>query len=353
MNKKVVFTLPYTGWVVSHLRGLPYDFATTYEELEKYNIEDRIVIDIVCPADSRNPPISKNTPKRVADYQNHFGQIILLNSDYIGIESSDIVNQCSRMDFPNVKLVTTGTIAYTPTAMTIVRYENFFADVQRVYERIGFDLLNGLRHTDTKPYYFDALLGLKKPHRDWIRNQISQSCEDKIYTTYYKNWNLPEDQIKQVFDWPEGASMIEGQEFASSNRVMYHGIDCNLSYIVPIEIYNKSAYSIVAETCLFNDFCLYTEKTAKPLLAKRLFVMFAGQHYLKNLRSLGFFTFNSVIDESYDNEPDNQRRWAMAFDQVQYLCGQDQRMVLERIAPLVEYNYKRFIETNWRYTLLD
>jgi hypothetical protein len=44
-----------------------------------------------------------------------------------------------------------------------------------------------------------------------------------------------------------------------------------------------------------------TEKTAKPIWAKRLFVMFGTPGFLKKLHELGFKTFDHVIDESYDS----------------------------------------------------
>lgn len=356
MSKKVVFILPYMNWVVSRSpKNTKYDFVKTYQELENYSINDRIIVDVICPFESTNPPIiSTNTPERVREYLKHFSEIILINSDYIGGEQSTIVDQCSRMDFPNVTLITTGTINYNPTAMKIVRYENFFVEVQNLYQRAGFEHLDVLNHTDQKPYYFDALLGLERKHRHWLKNQINLRCEDKIYTRYYRDSNLAHSDIDRVFDWPSGATAIDTTlSFSSVNKVNYHGIECNLSFIVPIEVYNRSSYSIIAETCCYNDFCMYTEKTAKPLLAKRLFIFFAGRHYLENLKLLGFKTFDSIIDESYDNEFDDERRWAMAFDQVMYLCGQDQTVILEKIKPIVEHNYDLFISNNWRYNLLN
>jgi hypothetical protein len=91
----------------------------------------------------------------------------------------------------------------------------------------------------------------------------------------------------------------------------------------------------------------FTEKTAKPIIARRLFVMFAGQGYLARLQQLGFRTFDSIIDESYDQESDPVRRWGMACDQLLLLTQKPQDQVLTQIKPIVDHNFKVMMNSNW------
>jgi hypothetical protein len=116
---------------------------------------------------------------------------------------------------------------------------------------------------------------------------------------------------------------------------------------VPLTVYNQTNYSIVAETNFENHYNFYTEKIVKPIMSKRLFVAVAGQHYLKNLRDFGFRTFDSIIDESYDNESDSHHRWTMAMDQVTWLCKQDPETVLTQVKDIVEHNYHVMFERDW------
>ena len=44
----------------------------------------------------------------------------------------------------------------------------------------------------------------------------------------------------------------------------------------------------------------FTDKTAKCLCTGKPFLLLSGQHSLKNLKQMGFVTFNQWIDESYD-----------------------------------------------------
>jgi hypothetical protein len=103
-----------------------------------------------------------------------------------------------------------------------------------------------------------------------------------------------------------------------------------MSYSIPTEIYQRSWYTIVSETMAEKSNYI-TEKTAKPLFEKRLFVVFGAQGLLGRLHELGYQTFDSVIDESYDLEPDNTKRWTMAFEQVLKLAQADHQAIYDQI----------------------
>jgi hypothetical protein len=185
-----------------------------------------------------------------------------------------------------------------------------------------------------KPQYFDALLGAGKPHKDFVAEQIHRdNLEDKILLRHgYKNFIFPQ-------------TITEGHGASLTN---YKGWGCLLSTIVPLDIYNQTAYSIVGETEWNNTHFFLTEKTSKCLISRRLFIMFSGKDWLKTFRSFGFQTFGDIIDESYDAVEDPRIRWAMAYEQVKYLCEQDQQTILNKIKPIVDYNYDLLWSIDWR-----
>ena len=215
-----------------------------------------------------------------------------------------------------------------------------------------------LYHSTPKIMHFDALLGNLRPHRDFIYDTIqSQNLQKQILTTYMnhkqKNGLLVNRDIKTNFEWEPDIENFDSTVTLSTDFVDYQGCRLALSRILPIQVYNRTAYSIVAETGLHNQYSFFTEKTAKPMMARRLFVMFSGYKFLQNLRNLGFQTFDTVIDESYDLIYNNNDRWSAAFEQVQRLCKMDQSDVLAKIAPAVEHNYHLVMNTNWEQHLLD
>lgn len=211
--------------------------------------------------------------------------------------------------------------------------------------------LSELEHNVTKPVYFDALLGRTKPHRDFVYNSIhAHNLQEKILVTY-KNHGT--DRFRTRCEWEPDIEQFDQTVRRSTDSVQYQGQEFALCRILPIQVYNRTAYSIVAETGTDNRYSFFTEKTAKPMMARRLFVMFSGHKFLQNLRSQGFQTFDNVIDESYDLIYNEQDRWAAAFEQVQKLCKMDQQEVFAKIAPAVEHNYNLLMNTNWTQHMLS
>ncbi len=211
-----------------------------------------------------------------------------------------------------------------------------------LYREISKPLRDLNPHT-VKPMMFDALLGKHKPHRAFVRDSIAQSGLTDLFVC--KLVGQPNRSlVNDVFDCPHFVMEPDILPLADQPRdsincmVLYQNRRVHLSSIIPVSVYNQTAYSIVAETV--DEHTIFpTEKTAKPMIAKRLFVVFSAMGFLAYLRSLGFQTFGSVIDESYDQEPDPIRRWTLAFQQVLYLCDQPQQIVLDQIRSVVEHNH--------------
>ena len=78
-------------------------------------------------------------------------------------------------------------------------------------------------------------------------------------------------------------------------------VDWRDSYKNYHNIYNKYQIEVVCETHANSTYWL-TEKTARCLIVGKPFVLLAGHNMLAKLRALGFQTFGSEIDESYDQE---------------------------------------------------
>lgn len=199
----------------------------------------------------------------------------------------------------------------------------------------------------TKPRYFDALLGSPKPHRDFIYEHVTQhALQDKIVMTYGGDWQIDRFYAQDYFIWDEG-TVVNDNIIGTADWVEYYGYQVHLSQIIPIKVFNDTAYSIVAETDTDNTLSFFSEKTAKPIIAKRLFVAFSGYKFLYNLRKIGFKTFGNVIDESYDLEINDYKRYKMAFDQILKLCELDQQQVYDMIRPVLEHNYSIMMSRDW------
>jgi hypothetical protein len=211
------------------------------------------------------------------------------------------------------------------------------------------NLLAQLSPYTVKPKMFDILLGGPRAHRSAVYDYIQQAnLEDQVIMTYLKDVTTPlQDCDQSGWIWPAGLTIPETNLRDTVTPTQYRGQWMTLSQIIPTNIYNQTAYTVVAETNAFNHFNFYTEKIVKPILAERLFIVFAGQHYLRNLRSLGFRTFDGIIDESYDAVEDSTMRHNLALAQMQRLIDQPQEQILGQIRSITEHNKQLMLTTDW------
>ena len=204
----------------------------------------------------------------------------------------------------------------------------------------------------TKHKVFDVLLGTgggSKPHRHFLYDMINNTLlKDKVIMNFRGTLEHPIDNAFLIDEDGYEAMPLreEIHNIHSSKPIKLFGHRMNLAYMIPINIYKQTAYSVVAETGYLNDFSLFSEKTFKPILCKRLFIMFAGQHYLRHLRSKGYQTFDGIIDETYDTIADPYVRWSLAFNQMMWLSTQYQQVILERARPILEHNHAHMMSRN-------
>ena len=104
-------------------------------------------------------------------------------------------------------------------------------------------------------------------------------------------------------------------------------------------------WHIVTETVFYYDKLHLTEKTFKPIVSKQPFMLLAAPGNLAYLKSYGFKTFDSVIDESYDTIKDDNERINAVVAQMKWYCNlspEEKSRVIERLTPIVEHNFQHF-----------
>lgn len=218
------------------------------------------------------------------------------------------------------------------------------------------DRLQCINNDMVKPYLFDALLGWPgEPHRPklnkiFVDRAVNQSNQSHLFFLRILRTTSIESFDQLVWE-PE--VQVHSRVNNTANMVNYLGCELPLSKIVPVTIYNQCAYSVVAETSDDNNYSFFTEKIIKPILARRLFVVFSGANFLYNLKKLGYKTFDTVIDESYDTIEDHQQRWTAAFAQCEKLCKMDQLWVQSQIKHIVDHNFATAVNTQWHANFVE
>jgi hypothetical protein len=106
-----------------------------------------------------------------------------------------------------------------------------------------------------------------------------------------------------------------------------------------------SFWHIVTETVFYYDKLHLTEKIFKPIVSKQPFMLLAAPGNLAYLKSYGFKTFDSVIDETYDTIQDNDARTEAVVRQLHWYCNLtpgEKTEVIKQLEPIIDYNFHHF-----------
>ena len=90
----------------------------------------------------------------------------------------------------------------------------------------------------------------------------------------------------------------------------------------------------------------YVEKIMIPILFKKPFLNLGPLYGLEILKSYGFKTFDSIIDESYDKEIDLDKRMNMVLDELERLSKIDLVEMTKNLKPILDYNYNLLLDMN-------
>jgi hypothetical protein len=109
--------------------------------------------------------------------------------------------------------------------------------------------------------------------------------------------------------------------------------------------YTDSYCNIILETHFDADQSggtFLTEKTFKPIKHGQPFVVVAPVGTLAALRKLGYRTFDSVIDNTYDTVEDNTARWLLIADTIRGIKNSNLDQFFRLCLPDIRHNQQVF-----------
>ena len=137
----------------------------------------------------------------------------------------------------------------------------------------------------TTPYYVDKLI-------------TDESRQKK----YYQDYRELQDMKYQWVDYPIAMEAKDG---------VHHGYGWENK-----EPYLNSYLNITTETDFINPTGYASEKVWKPFGFFQPVLLVGSPNTLQFVRSFGFKTFNGFIDESYDKETDNAKRFELIEKEI-------------------------------------
>ncbi len=152
---------------------------------------------------------------------------------------------------------------------------------------------------------------------------------DKIYDSLDLWMPLPDDsKIQRIYQQHNFRSFCQNLPITSIDNYaivdQYNDSDLGenrngeLSKSL-IAIGSKYLFELTFETMTLGKTFTPSEKTVRPILAEKPLMVYAPKDFLKNLQNIGFKTFDSLWDESYD-QLDGPKRYRAIMDLVKQIC---------------------------------
>jgi hypothetical protein len=163
---------------------------------------------------------------------------------------------------------------------------------------------------------------------DSLKQWGNPARREKI-RSWWDTCNIPSIDEKHVWD-QYGAPEINAAKCASS--LLSH--------------YNQFNFELVCETYTLGTTFFPTEKTIRPIVGNKPFVVHGPRNFLKNLQNLGFKTFSGIWNEQYDNY-ESFERWKMMQPIIDMICNWDdvtRRNVLLQCSKITAHNRNRLKE---------
>lgn len=237
-----------------------------------------------------------------------------------------------------------------------LQYDSFLPKILDYEEnQRAIDQSLRIYETKNKPYKFLFLNGRSRFHRKYLLERFRSSglLDQSLWT------NL-EKQIVQQYQgqdlMPMGIKTLpakyEVERYRQQvNKTFDSGFvksdlfsrEWGEIYIEPAA-YIDTYFSVVTETVFDYPYSFRTEKIWKPIAMAHPWIAVANAGYYRDMRNLGFKTFDHLVDESFDQIEDSQKRIERIAEVVTDLCKQNLYEFLESSQNICKYNQQHLAD---------
>jgi hypothetical protein len=157
---------------------------------------------------------------------------------------------------------------------------------------------------------------------------VSLGVSDFDQDTWESRWN---ELLRYYHDSPSILEILKRNEEIKTLPSMYLDTDDLITNRAEqttstYQYYENSYFSVVNETTYhtkpgYDSAPFLSEKIFKCIAMQHPFIMVTVPNSLKYLKDLGYKTFDSLIDESYDTEVDDAARILKIVNEIERLCN--------------------------------
>jgi hypothetical protein len=117
-------------------------------------------------------------------------------------------------------------------------------------------------------------------------------------------------------------------------------------YSDPLTTFYKDIFiDVLSESHVLGNTFFPTEKTIRPMLLKKPFIVFTSKNYLDYLRQMGFETFYRFWDESYDGY-ETKDRYHKILNLIDTLAAKSKSELVDiynDMKPILDHNYNLLV----------
>lgn len=245
-------------------------------------------------------------------------------------------------------------------AYTYLLHEHFLTRVLDYDENVdAIARANGIFDLSVKPWLFLFLNGRARPHRKYLLERLrllglldrslwtmldGRGSGNRLFSLPYQGvdlvtTNTPIRHLPNIYE----VNRYRGRRISSPDYP-HQFVKYDLFSDEWGEIYLEAApyidtyFSLVTETVIDYPCSFRTEKIAKPLAIGHPWICASNRGFYRDLRRIGFQTFDRLIDESFDNVDNHQDRMDRVVDVVKDLCASDLASFLQAAQSICKYN---------------
>lgn len=244
-------------------------------------------------------------------------------------------------------------------------HEHFFVRIFQFEENIQQAArMREIFSKTNKPYKFLFLNGRARPHRKYLfeRLRLLEILDQSLWTmmdpagTGTATLSLihqEQELLSTSSPVRHLPSQYEVERYRSKNsmpadsaRYVKHDVFDNEwgEIYLQAEPYIDTYFSLVTETILEDPWSFRTEKITKPLAMGHPWICATNAGFYRDIRNMGFRTFNGIIDESFDQIDHPQDRMDRIIDVVADLYCQDLSSFLSACEDICKYNQQHLRE---------
>ena len=215
-----------------------------------------------------------------------------------------------------------------------------------------FAVSAAVRHAIGKTPVSEVLVKDRPKKINFLVGKIDKPSRSLMLQSFYTS-NLKDSTLFSILGMPTGDANYDKDflKFLKTNQGPIDGVQTfkqedgvsSQGWSNSTQIYDESSVSVICETHETNDSLFVTEKTYRPIINRHPFVARASFPLLQYLQAIGFRTFNDLIDESYDKNPDINSHKTDTLVATAGELLEKTKTHADEIQQIVDHNYETLI----------